>query len=170
MRKFPVVLPVFLAVVVTAAASFLIWNTFFHKPSEANLVPDGDLTVEDRSVDLGDSQDEKLPQTEGGGAVNISFSTEIQVSLADRMASLRYDNPSSSNQSMVVEVVVQDTVLVRSGYLDPGRGLESLPLEDGITLSQGDYNGSFLVFFYDQESRVQASPEVEIPVTVHVSV
>jgi hypothetical protein len=169
MHKFPVLLPVLLAVAVTAAASFLIWNTFFHAPSGATLVPDGDLTVEDRSVDLGDGQEEKLPQTEGGGAVNISFSTDIQVSLTDRMASLHYDNPSSSNQSMVVEVVVQDTVLMRSGYLDPGYGLESLPLEDGITLSQGDYNGSFLVFFYDQETRAQASPEVEIPVTVHVS-
>jgi hypothetical protein len=65
--------------------------------------------------------------------------------------------------------VVQDTVLLRSGYLDPGYGLESLLLESGITLSQGDYNGSFLVFFYDQETRAQASPEVEIPATVHVS-
>ena len=50
-------------------------------------------------------------------------------------------NPARSNQSMLLQVVVQDVVVAQSGTLPPGNRLEALPLSEGVRLSPGQYEG-----------------------------
>jgi hypothetical protein len=168
MRTFPIILAILISGAVLVPVSFLLGAHFGGNNADDELIPNGDLTIEDNVTDVGDDSD-KLAQNEGGGAVSINFGDQAMVFLSEGTVTLDYENPSSSNQSMVVELVVQNTVLAQSGYLDPGNRLDTIPLEDGISAPEGDYQGDLMVYFYDQETRELANAQVAIPVTVHVA-
>lgn len=81
--------------------------------------------------------------------------------------SLQVTNPARSNQSMLLQVVVQGVVVAQSGTLPPGNRLEALPLSEGVRLSPGQYEGRFTIWFYHPDgSRAQVSTEVPIALTV----
>jgi len=68
----------------------------------------------------------KLSQAEGGGAVGLTYSTSVSVSLSQGKASLYFGNPSKSNQDMVVQLIIQDRLITQSGRLIPGKQVQTL--------------------------------------------
>lgn len=155
--------------VVVGMAIGPIWSR--SDDSETVLAPDYAPRTEDNAEAIGDDGDEKLPQSEGGGAVSITYAKEVSISLSDKSASLLFANPTKSNQDMVLQLVIDDVVLLQSGKLEPGSMVSTLKLLDGAEkrLTAGGYDGKFLVLFYDRESGERAMINTEIPVTVTVT-
>lgn len=142
-----------------------LWALFFRDPSPA-LSPDAPLATEVNAFPIEREEDtEKLDQAEGGGAVNITYSDQVTASLSDGLAHLSFANPARSNQSLVLEVVIRDTTVVRSQLLPPGHQVAELPLLDPSLLSPGQYKGKFLVTFY-QEDGTPALLRTEIPISI----
>ena len=119
--------------------------------------------MEDNALPTGEDDGDKLPQAQGGGAVNITYSDQVAVCLETRTVSLRFANPARSNQSLVVRLVLGELVAAESGTLPPGSALESLPLP------AGEYAGAFHVLFYDSQDGGRAGVSTKLPVSVTVA-
>lgn len=146
-----------------------LWALFFRE--ETTLTPDYAPRREDKyAQSLDDQGDEKLEQVQGGGAVSLTYSTKVTVTLDDGMASAYFANPSKSNQDMVLQLVVQDVILAQSGRLSPGKQLDTLELLEGAAsrLQPGGYNGQFVVLFYQPDTGEKTIVNTEIPVDVTV--
>ena len=81
-----------------------------------------------------------------------------------------FANPGKSLQDMVVQIVIDETVIVQSGTLKPGNQVTTLNLLDGAEkqLQPGGYDGKFVVFYYDPDSGEKAVVNTEIPITITV--
>ena len=101
--------------------------------------------------------------------MNITYANQVAISLSDGKASLHFVNPTRSNQSMVLQIRIQDEVVAQSGALPPDSQLNSLPITEEVSLAQGSYNGRFLVSFYDTEDNSRAQLSTEIPVAITVT-
>ena len=151
------------------AIGVTLWALFFRE--ETTLTPDYAPRREDKyAQSLDDQGDEKLEQVQGGGAVSLTYSTKVTVTLDDGMASVYFANPSKSNQDMVLQLVVQDVILAQSGRLSPGKQLDTLELLEGTAsrLQPGGYNGQFVVLFYQPDTGEKTIVNTEIPVDVTV--
>ena len=137
------------------------------------ISPDYAPKEEDPNAEtLPDDTGDKLEQPEGGGAVSLLYATEVTVDLSDGKAALLFGNPQRSNQDMVVQIVIRDRVIARSGRITPGHRVTALDLlPDGPSLGVGTYvseNCQFVVLYYDPVSGERAMLNTEIPVTVTV--
>ena len=114
-----------------------------------------------------DDTGEKLEKPEGGGSVSLTYSNKVTVDLSDKMASVYFANPGKSNQDMVIQISIQDTVILQSGTLKPGQQVKLLDLLEGSEklLQPGGYTGTFIVLYYDQDSGEKAMVNTETPVT-----
>ena len=115
-----------------------------------------------------DSDSEKLEQPEGGGAVSLTYSKEVTIDLSENKAKLLFGNPSKSNQDMLIQIVIQDTVILQSGILSPGYRVTRLDLFDNVKLSEGKYNGKFVIYYYQKDTGEKAMLNTEIPLTITV--
>ena len=97
------------AAIALVAVGVAVWALFFRDPSPAPA-PDIAPPVEDNALPTGEDDGDKLPQAQGGGAVNITYSDQVAVCLETRTVSLRFANPARSNQSMVVRLVLGELV------------------------------------------------------------
>lgn len=111
---------------------------------------------------------EKLQQQQGGGAVSLTYSKEATIDLSDNNAELLFANPNKSNQDMLLQIVIQDTVILQSGLLSPGYQVTTLDLFDNVKLSSGTYEGKFVVYYYQKDTSEKAMLNTEIPLTITV--
>ncbi len=151
------------------AVGVTIWALFFRQAPA--LVPDyAPRQQEQHAEDIGDSGEEKLTQSKGGGAVSLTYTTQVTISLADGQASLYFANPSRSNQDIVLQIVVQDVVLAQSGTISPGKQVTTLDLLEGAAdqLSAGGYNGEFVVLYYQPDTHEKTIVNTQIPVNITV--
>lgn len=151
--------------VALAAVCVAVWALWFRAPTspeeqDISPVADEHLTPTD------DGDDEKMPQAEGGGAVNITYSNQVTISLADAVANVQITNPTRSNQSMLIQLVIQDVTVGQSGTIPPGNQLTVIPLNETVKLEPGNYDGMFHLLFFDTETNQQASLETNIPVKI----
>lgn len=167
-RKLLLIILIFITL---AAMCVTVWALFFRDKNEG-LTPDyAPQETEANAEPIEGDDNTKLEQPEGGGAVSLTYSKDVTVSLSDKTAGLLFANPGKSNQDMVVQLIIQDTVIVQSGTLKPGSQVTTLNLLDGAeqTLSEGTYEGKFNILFYDPDTGEKAIVNTEIPVTVNVS-
>ena len=134
------------------------------------LAPDYAPQEEEENAEpIGDDEEgEKLQQEQGGGAVSITYSKDITVDLSDKTVSLLFANPRKSNQDMIIQIVVQDTVIVQSGLLTPGHQVKTLELFDNVELSSGTYEAKIVVLYYHQDTGEKAMINTQIPLTITV--
>ena len=104
--------------VALAAVGVAVWALLFRDPAPP-AIPDIAPAVEDNAQPTGEAED-KMSQAQGGGAVNLTYSDQVTLSLGERILSLQVTNPARSNQSMLLQVVVQGVVVAQSGTLPPG--------------------------------------------------
>ena len=159
--------PLILLLVLIALAATLVafWAVFLRDPAPV-LPPDELPTLETNAVPTED--EEKMDQPEGGGSVNITYSDQVSISLASQEVGLYFSNPARSNQSMVLEIIIQGVTVAQSGALPPGYLVETLPLLGTAKLSAGTYEGKFHVLFYDSTGG-KAILDTDIPVTITVT-
>lgn len=140
--------------------------------SQTVLTPDyAPQTVESNAQPTDDQDDEKLDQPPGGGAVSLTYSKEVSIDLNSDKATLMFANPTKSNQDMILQIVIGDTIIVQSGRIIPGNKVESLSLIDGAKsmLSPGGYDGKFVVYYYQQDTGERAVVNTEIPLVITVT-
>lgn len=159
-----------LVLITIAAVCVTIWALFFRNEKK-DLTPDyAPVQTEENAQELPDDSDEKLEVPEGGGSVSLSYSNAVTIKLSEENAELYFANPGKSNQDIVLQIVVQDTIIVQSGTLKPGNQVTSLKLLEGAAkqLSVGGYEGKFVLLYYSPENGEKAVVNTEIPVSITV--
>lgn len=162
---------ILLLLITVIAVGVTVWALFFRNTGPT-LSPDyAPVEKEENAETIPDDEGEKMENPEGGGSVSLSYSSDVYISLSGRNANLYFANPGKSNQDMVVQLVIQDTVVVQSGTLSPGNQVTTLDLLDGAEkqLSVGGYEGKFVLLYYDPDSGEKAIVNTEIPVTITVT-
>ena len=153
------------------AIGVTVWALFFRN-TKPTLAPDyAPQQTEENAEPIEGDDNEKLEQPEGGGAFSLTYSTEVTVNLSEKSSKLVFANPGKSNQDMVLQIIIQDTVIVQSGLLQPGNQITSMNLLDGVDkqLEAGTYDGKFNVLFYAVDTGEKAVVNTEIPITVTVT-
>ena len=164
------VLIVLLGVITMAAVSVTIWALFFREDSPV-LAPDyAPVENEEYAESIPGDSGDKMVSPKGGGSVSLTYSNRVSIDLSDKQATLMFVNPGKSNQDMVIQIVIQDTVVVQSGTLEAGNQVKTLDLLEGMEkkLAPGGYEGKFVVFYYSQENGEKAIVNTDIPVEITV--
>lgn len=139
--------------------------------TRTTLAPDyAPVNEEKYAEDIGDDGDKKLDQAEGGGAVSLSYSTNVDISLDKKLATLFFANPSKSNQDMVLQIVVHDIVVAQSGTISPGKQIGKMDLlsSGARKLQAGGYDGKFVVLYYQPDTHEKTIVNTDIPVKITV--
>lgn len=160
-----------LLLITIVAVGISAWALWFRDRAPV-LAPDyAPQQIEENAEPIGDDGDEKLSQPEGGGAVGLTYSKKVSISLSDKRAALFFANPTKSNQDMVLQLEIDDVIILQSGKLEPGYRISGLSLLDGAEkrLAIGGYDGYFTVLYYDRTSGEKAMIDTKIPVTVSVT-
>ena len=147
----------------------LCWNRFLN--NTPTLSPDFAPKQEEKYAEsMGDENDAKLPQSEGGGAVSLTYSTDVTINLKDQKAYLYFGNPTKSNQDMLLQIVVHDTVMAQSNTLVPGKQINKIDLikDAASKLEPGGYNGKFVILYYQKDTGEKAAINTDIPVKITV--
>lgn len=163
-----------LAVITVAALCVTMWALFLREPDDSNkviLAPDyAPQNKEENAETIPDDTGDKMENPEGGGAVSLTYSNEVTIDISDKAAALYFANPGKSNQDMVIQIAIQDTIILQSGTLSPGNQVKILNLLEGAEdmLQPGGYEGKFIVLYYDQTSGEKSMVNTEIPITINV--
>lgn len=159
-----------LLLITVCALGVTVWALFFRAP-DVQLAPDyAPVATEKHAEPIPNDQGERTPAEPGSGSVSLTYSNEVVIDLSSREAALLFANPGRSNQDMLLQIVIRDTVILQSGRITPGNQVMTLELsaEAAAMLSPGGYEGSFLVFYYDLSSGEKAIVNTEVPITVTV--
>ena len=120
---------------------------------------------------MNDGSQGTMETPEGGGAASLAYIKNIAIDLSTEKARMMFGNPSKSNQDIIVQLIVQDTVIAQSGLINPGNKVTTLDLVPKIkhSLSEGTYIGKYLVLFYDRETGEKeiVTTEIAVNITVH---
>ena len=163
-----------LAVITVAALCVTMWALFLREPDDSNkviLAPDyAPQNKEENAETIPDDTGDKMENPQGGGAVSLTYSNEVTIDISDKAAGLYFANPGKSNQDMVIQIAIQDTIILQSGTLSPGNQVKLLNLLEGAEdmLQPGGYEGKFIVLYYDQTSGEKSMVNTEIPITINV--
>jgi hypothetical protein len=65
-------------------------------------------------IDEGDKSQPPLENPEGGGAVSLTYSKQASAPKGDGVASILFQNPARSNQSIVIQLHITDKVLIET--------------------------------------------------------
>lgn len=168
-HKTKIVITVLLLISVTALG-FGIWAMWFRAPEV--LDPDyAAKASEENAEELEETSDEKLDAPEGGGAMSLIYSKEVEIDLSKGKASFLIGNPSESTVYLVAEIVIKDQVIAQSGAIKPGYRVTELDLAAGAKelLQAGGYDGKIVLYMYNSENDERAILNSEIIVTVTVN-
>ncbi len=152
------------------AVSITVW-TLFSRQETPVIAPDyAPIETEKLAEPIPDDTSDKLASPENGGAVSLSYSDQVTITLSSKTATLMFANPGRSNMDMLLQIVVHDVVLLQSGRITPGNRVTSLELlpEAVDMLAPGGYDGVFVVSYYDQGSGEKQIVDVEIPISITV--
>ena len=161
-----------LALITVVAVCITVWALFFRDSGgQQVLTPDYAPQKQEQNAEtIPNDTGDKMAPPEGGGAVSLTYSNEVKIDISDKAAAVYFANPGKSNQDMVLQIVIQDTVILQSGTLSPGHQVKLLNLLEGAEemLQPGGYEGKFIVLYYDQTSGEKSMVNTEIPITINV--
>lgn len=171
-KKKRTTLIVILAVITAIAISITVWALFF-RDTKTVLSPDYAPQITDENAEaMGDGDDSKLTAPQGGGAVSLTYSKEVSISLKDKKANIMFQNPTKSTKDMVLQLIItsgdNETVIAQSNLLPAGYKLSEMKLLDTAKLSEGGYQGKFKILYYNQDNGEKAVVNTEIPVGITV--
>lgn len=153
-------------------ASVAITVATLLKPSTVQAPDFAPQTVDDNADKMEDEDGDKMETQEGGGAISLTYSTQVEVDLEDGQAHILFQNPTRSTQDVVLQLVVgegdQETLVAQSQLIPAGYSLDNLELEEPVLLTQGGYEGEFRVLCYDPDSGEKAVVNTVIPVDITV--
>lgn len=163
----------FLLLLIVALAAVCVWAIFFRGPSDSDILPPdyAPMDTDSNATDIEGDTTDKLDAPEGGGAVGLTYSDTVTVDLSDKTVTLMFQNPGRSLNNMVLQIVVQDTLLAQSDLLVPGKQILKMPLKEEAAskLKAGGYNGKFVVSIYNPETGEKNMIDAEVEITVNVT-
>ena len=156
-----------LLVITAAAVVTAVWALWFRDNDSAQSLQQ----LEPSQMPMPNDPGGELEQTEGGGAVNLTYSPEVMINLSESRADFYFANPSRSNQDVIVSLQIGGVTVFRTGRITPGNFVEKqdIPAEAAARLKLGLYDAEFLVWFNDADSGEQAMLETvlsDVVVTV----
>ena len=170
-----------LLILLLAALRFTLWYIRFTDvktpPSAPEHVSD---KIEDPTEDLSDSikdtedltEDssnvEIFLQQQGDDAVILTYSKEVIIDLSEKTVQMFFANPEKYNKNMMLQIVIQDSVISQSGLITPGQQVIKLDLSKDIGLWRGLYEGKVVVDFYQPDSGEKEKVNAEFLVTITV--
>lgn len=160
-----------LLLLITVASVAVTVTLLMQKPTVQ--APDfAPQTVDENADKMDDDQDDKMEAQEGGGAISLTYSTQVTVDMGDGQARVLFQNPTRSTQDVVLQLVVgegdQETLVAQSQLIPAGYSLDVMELEQPMLLTQGGYEGEFRVLCYDPDSGEKAVVNTVIPVDIMV--
>lgn len=162
---------ILLLLILLIAVGVIVWALFLRAPKTDNtLAPDyAPRQVEQHAQRYGE-ETSKLDQTEGGGAVTLEYTTDVDINLSEKKVYFSVANPYQSNQSMLVQIKIKDEVIAESGTLQPGYRLGELNITEqkAKMLSEGVYDGQILIWYYQPDTGERAVVNTAIPVSINV--
>ncbi len=163
------ILIIILIILLLVTIGITVWAIWFRDTTPV-LAPDyaPQETEENAEPIDGDTSGDKLQQQQGGGAVSLTYSKDITIDFSEKQAKIMFANPKKSNQDIIIQIVIQDTVVAQSGLLKPGYQITTLDLFDKVKLSNGKYDGKFVVLYYQQDTGEKAMLNTEIPLKITV--
>lgn len=98
----------------------------------------------------------KLEAPEGGGAVSLTYTKQVNISLADQKAELLFQNPEKSVNELSFRLVITDEagakqVLAQSEVLLPGDKVTEMAVANTDQLTPGNYEAQYELTFYDED-------------------
>lgn len=147
-----------------AAAAALVGLALMLRPGALSLDP---IPVDPNVGVIENDDTQKKESEEGGGAVTLTYSLEAELSLSTGGIDMYFLNPNASNHDIALALYLVDdqtsVKIAESGRIQPGFGLTDMQFIDGsVTLSQGDYNGVYVVTLYDTGTGEKALVESTI--------
>lgn len=162
---------ILLLLILLISVGVIVWALFLRAPKTDNtLAPDyAPRQVEQHAQRYGE-ETSKLEQTEGGGAVTLEYTTDVDINLSEKKVYFSVANPYQSNQSMLVQIKIKDEVIAESGTLQPGYRLGELNITEqkAKMLSEGVYDGQILIWYYQPDTGERAVVNTAIPVRINV--
>lgn len=118
------------------------------------------------SHQIKEDNEPKMQQPKGGGAVNLRYSNKVEINLSQKKAYLYFGNPSKSNQDVVLELYIGETLIAGSGRIAPGYEVAQMDIPSISGLSEKIYDGVFKLGFYNPGEDEKAKVNTNIPVTI----
>lgn len=147
-----------------------VWALFFRGGDEI-ITPDyPPRGTEENQQPIEDDNSEKLESPEGGGAINVTYSTDAVATLSSSTLSVYYANPKASNQNVAILIMIDETVVAKSDLITPGNQVTTLKLEEHAKklLQPGGYDAQLVVRAYDPESGEKAMIDTKGEITLTV--
>ncbi len=156
-----------LLLIAILAVIIAVWALFFNNKTEI-IAPDRVPSADDNIEKIPDDADEKNEAPADGGAVTLTFSKDVVVK--NGKAELYFANPGKSTHDIVLQIIIRDNIIAQSGSIAPGNQIKTLDLVEDVDklLTKGEYDGKFMVYYYDKENGEKAVLNTEIPVNISV--
>lgn len=142
------------------------------KKNEDTLTPDYAPGTIDVNAIKEKDEGEKISVPEGGGGVSLSYSNIVSVDNKNKELKMYFKNPSSSRESIVLEVIIisndKEYSIAKSDLLPPGYALYNMDLKTDTKLETGGYNGIFRTTYYDEETGEKEIINSEIEISIEV--
>ena len=169
-KRIAAIIIILLSLITISSLLVTVWALCL-RPDKQPLVPDYALPEEDKNaVDAIGGNDQKLEYSQGGGAVGFEYSEAAYINLQTGKIDMFFKNPHRSSGDIVLQIVIQDTVIAQSGRLVPGKQISVMELLKGKAeiLAPGGYNAKFIAIMYNSETGERAMIESELTLLVTV--
>ena len=160
-----------LALVLILTIGITVWALFFRDSGTPPITPDyPPQGTEQNQKPLEGDEGEKIESPSGGGAINVTYGTNVTVDLSDNKVTLLYANPQASNQNVAILIMIDDLVVAKSEQITPGYGVDTLSLEEYAKerLTVGGYDGELVIRAYDPETGEKAMVDTKGEITITV--
>ena len=172
MKKRNVIIILLLALITVGAVMTTV-IVLLNRDNTPVLAPEyAPQDTDDNAKPIENDDNTKLEAAEGGGAVSLTYSKEVTITLSDKKANVVFQNPGKSTKDIVLQLIIEsdgkEVVMAQSDLLPAGYMLNTMTLLDTAKLSAGGYNGKFNVLYYDPDSGERAIVNTNIPLTITV--
>ena len=156
-----------LLLIAILAVIIAVWALFFNNKTEI-IAPDKIPSADNNIEKIPGDADIKNESPADGGAVTLTFSKDVTIE--NGKAELYFANPGKSTHDIVLQIIIRDNVIAQSGAIAPGNQIKSLDLAEKADeiLTKGEYDGRFMVYYYDKQNGEKAVLNTEIPVNISV--
>ena len=162
---------ILLCVGIVVCIAVTVWALFFRKTDSPPPIPDFAPEQTEPNAQPVTDDGSKMDVPQGGGGISIEYVSSVTVSLSENKAHFQYTHPAKSTQNIILCIMVQDTVIAKSGLISPGNQLQELTLLNGMAdkLSPGTYtDAQFKILSYDPDSGEKAMVDTAAQITLTV--
>lgn len=164
-QKVSIVL-ILIAILMFGASMYIIINK---EDSKKDYAPSD---AEPGAVKL---DEEESTMSSSGSKVSIKYKNEAIVDLGKGKVELFFQNPSRSNQNVILEIRAseldnpdEEITIAKSNIVPVGYGIYELSLYHDLNLKKGDYSGRIVVNYYDVKTGEKSAVNTNIPIAIEV--